>query len=131
MSDPSHKDDKSTDIHDQPTTAQTSNQGLKAAAERGRSDTPLRSPGQRYEILGEAGRGGMGVVFRARDRETGELVALKVLKPEIAADAAAIERFKTELKLARKVTHKNVCRIHEFNRTADGLGIHLDGVCRR
>jgi hypothetical protein len=62
----------------------------------------------------------MGIVYRARDRETGEQVALKVLKPEIAADAGIVERFKNELRLARKITHKNVCRIHEFNRAADG-----------
>jgi hypothetical protein len=62
----------------------------------------------------------MGIVYRARDRETGELVALKVLKPEIAADAGIVERFKNELRLARKITHKNVCRIHEFNRAPDG-----------
>jgi hypothetical protein len=62
----------------------------------------------------------MGIVYRARDRETGELVALKVLKPEIAADAGIVERFKNELRLARKITHKNVCRIYEFNRAADG-----------
>jgi serine/threonine protein kinase len=85
-----------------------------------RSDTPLPAFAQRYEVLGEAGRGGMGIVYKARDRETGELVALKVLKPEIAADAAIVERFKNELRLARKITHKNVCRIHEFNRAADG-----------
>jgi protein kinase-like protein len=85
-----------------------------------RSDTPLPALDQRYEILGEAGRGGMGIVYRARDRETNEYVALKVLKPEIADDSAVIQRFKDELKLARKVTHKNVCRIHDFNRAADG-----------
>jgi tRNA A-37 threonylcarbamoyl transferase component Bud32 len=80
----------------------------------------LRALRQRYDILAEAGRGGMGIVYKARDRETGELVALKVLKPEIAADASIVERFKNELRLARKITHKNVCRIHEFNRAADG-----------
>jgi tRNA A-37 threonylcarbamoyl transferase component Bud32 len=88
--------------------------------EPGRADTPLPALEARYEILGEAGRGGMGVVYKARDRETNEYVALKVLKPEIANESTIIERFKDELKLARKVTHKNVCRIHEFNRTADG-----------
>ncbi len=86
------------------------------------SHTPAhpRALEQRYEILSEAGHGGMGIVYRARDRETGEIVALKVLKPEIAADAAIIERFKNELRLARKITHKNVSRIHEFNRAPDG-----------
>ena len=56
----------------------------------------------------------MGVVYRARDRETGALVALKELVPEIANDPERMERFKSELLLARKVTHPNVCRVHEF-----------------
>jgi len=71
---------------------------------------------QRYDILGEAGHGSMGNVYKARDRETGEVVALKLLKPEIASDQAMMERFKNELLFARKITHKNVCRVHEFNR---------------
>jgi hypothetical protein len=76
----------------------------------------LAAIGQRYEILGEAGHGSMGNVYKARDRETGETVALKLLKPDIASDHAAMERFKKELLFARKITHKNVCRMHEFNR---------------
>lgn len=71
---------------------------------------------QRYEILAEAGHGSMGNVYKARDRETGEVVALKLLKPEIASDQAMMDRFKNELLFARKITHKNVCRVHEFNR---------------
>jgi len=71
---------------------------------------------QRYEVLAEAGHGSMGNVYKARDRETGEIVALKLLKPEIASDQAMMERFKNELLFARKITHKNVCRVHEFNR---------------
>lgn len=75
---------------------------------------------RRYDILGEAGRGAMGQVYKSRDRETGETVALKILKAEIASDPAMIERFKSELLFARRITHKNVCRVHEFNR-ADGV----------
>jgi serine/threonine protein kinase len=71
---------------------------------------------QRYELLAEAGHGSMGNVYKARDRETGETVALKLLKPEIASDQTMMERFKKELLFARKITHKNVCRVHEFNR---------------
>jgi serine/threonine protein kinase len=82
--------------------------GLSAAA--------LASLGQRYDILGEAGHGSMGNVYKARDRETGETVALKLLKPEIASDQAMMDRFKNELLFARKITHKNVCRVHDFNR---------------
>ena len=58
----------------------------------------------------------MGNVYKARDRETGETVALKLIKPEIASDQAMTERFKNELLFARKITHKNVCRVYEFNR---------------
>src|SRR6202142_758361 len=72
----------------------------------------------RYDILAEAGYGSMGNVYKARDRETGETVALKLLKPEIASDQAMMDRFKNELLFARKITHKNVCRVHEFNRVA-------------
>jgi hypothetical protein len=80
------------------------------------SSTALAALNNRYDILGEAGHGSMGNVYKARDRETGETVALKLLKPEIASDQAMMERFKNELLFARKITHKNVCRVHEFNR---------------
>jgi serine/threonine protein kinase len=82
----------------------------------------------RYEILDELGRGGMGVVYKARDRETGELIAVKLLKPEIAADPTSVERFKNELRLARKITHKHVCRIYEFNRADDTAYISMELV---
>ena len=78
------------------------------------SDTT--SLGARYEVLREIGSGGMGRVFQARDRETGEVLALKVLRPEVAAEPSMAERFKNELRLARRITHKNVCRIYDFNR---------------
>jgi serine/threonine protein kinase len=76
----------------------------------------LAALSQRYEILAEAGQGSMGNVYKARDRETREVVALKLLKSEIASDQTMIERFKNELLFARKITHKNVCRVYEFNR---------------
>src|SRR3984885_6794503 len=82
------------------------------------SPAALAALGVRYEILGEAGHGSMGNVYKARDRETGETVALKLLKPEIASDQAMMDRFKNELLFARKITHKNVCRVYEFNRVA-------------
>lgn len=82
------------------------------------SPAALAALGQRYDILSEAGHGSMGNVYKARDRETGEIVALKLLKPEIASDQAMMDRFKNELLFARKITHKNVCRVHDFNRIA-------------
>jgi len=71
----------------------------------------------RYEVLSQVGAGGTGVVYKARDLETDEIVALKILKPEIANDPAVQDNFKRELCLARKITHKNVCRIHDFSRS--------------
>lgn len=83
---------------------------------------------ERYEILGDLGDGGMGMVRKARDRETGAIVALKMLRPELADDPAIAERFKNELLLARKITHKNVCRIHEFGRAGDAAYISMEYV---
>jgi serine/threonine protein kinase len=80
------------------------------------SSISMAALGQRYDILGEAGHGSMGNVYKARDRETGETVALKLLKPEIASDQAMMDRFKNELLFTRRITHKNVCRVHDFNR---------------
>ena len=71
----------------------------------------------RYEALSQVGAGGTGVVYKARDLETDEIIALKILKPEIATDPAVQEHFRRELCLARKITHKNVCRIHDFSRS--------------
>ncbi len=69
----------------------------------------------RYEILEQLGRGGMGEVYRARDTKLDEEMALKLLRPEIASDKIMIDRFRNELKLARKITHKNVCRMYDFH----------------
>lgn len=69
----------------------------------------------RYEIKKVLGAGGMGVVYRAHDRELDEVVAIKTLKPEaIAADASSLERFKQEIRLARRITHRNVVRTHDL-----------------
>ena len=92
------------------------------------AEPALRSLRERYDLLGELGRGGMGIVYRARDRETGDTVALKVLKPEIAARPELIERFKSELLLARKITHKNVCRVYELNRFGAVSAISMEYV---
>jgi tetratricopeptide (TPR) repeat protein/predicted Ser/Thr protein kinase len=70
----------------------------------------------RYEILDRLGGGGMGTVYKARDREVDRVVALKVIRAEMAGDAEILSRFKQELILARKVTHKNVIRIFDLGR---------------
>jgi len=74
---------------------------------------------ERYQIIEELGKGGMGKVYKVFDKEIGERVVLKLLKPEIAADEKVIERFRNELKLARKITHKYVCRMYDLNKEKD------------
>ena len=71
--------------------------------------------GQRYEVIEELGEGGMGIVYKVFDRKIDEKVALKVLAPEIAGDERTIERFRNELKLARKISHRNVCRMYDLS----------------
>ena len=76
--------------------------------------------GRRYEILQILGEGGMGAVYRARDREVNRTVALKVIRPELTGNSAILDRFKQELVLSHQVTHKNVVRIYDMG-DADGI----------
>ncbi len=68
----------------------------------------------RYQILGLVGRGGMGAVYKARDTELDEVVALKMLSEELGSSQVLIDRFKREVKLARRVTHENVARMFDI-----------------
>jgi len=69
----------------------------------------------RYEVKELLGTGGMGVVYRAFDRELQEPVAIKTLRPEaLGGDGVALERFKQEIRLARKITHRNVVRTYDL-----------------
>src|SRR5579862_2317941 len=70
--------------------------------------------GGRYEILQMLGEGGMGAVYKARDREVDHLVALKLIRPEMADHPVILARFKQELLTARQVTHRNVIRIYDM-----------------
>ncbi len=77
--------------------------------------------GRRYEIRRVLGSGGMGMVFQAHDRDLDEPVALKILRPEIASmDPQILERFKTEIRVARRIAHRNVVRTYDFG-DADGI----------
>lgn len=89
------------------------------------SDLPALTPGQilgnRYEIKSVLGVGGMGMVYKANDRELGETLAIKTLKPQmIASDSNALERFKSEIRLARRIAHRNVVRTYDLGE-AGGL----------
>ncbi|MFB0565281.1 MAG: protein kinase [Candidatus Aminicenantaceae bacterium] len=68
----------------------------------------------RYQIIEELGKGGMGSVYKAHDTEINEKVAIKLIKSEVAADKKTIERFRNELKFARKIRHKNVCQMYDL-----------------
>jgi serine/threonine protein kinase/tetratricopeptide (TPR) repeat protein len=68
----------------------------------------------RYQIIEELGKGGMGKVYKVFDTRIKEKVALKLIKPEIAFDREILERFSNEMKLARKIGHRNVCRMFDL-----------------
>ena len=68
----------------------------------------------RYEVIEELGKGGMGRVYKVYDTRIKEKVALKLLKPEIASDAETVERFRNEIKLARQISHRHVCRMFDI-----------------
>jgi serine/threonine-protein kinase len=70
--------------------------------------------GGRYRILSELGAGGMGVVYKAHDLELDDVVALKMLRPNALMDTEQLDRLKSEIKLARKITHPNVLRTFDF-----------------
>jgi len=68
----------------------------------------------RYEVIEALGVGGMGEVYRVEDKKVGQEVALKLIKPEIATNKKTIERFRHELKTARMISHRNVCRMFDL-----------------
>ena len=68
----------------------------------------------RYQVIEELGRGGMGRVYRVLDKKLGEEVALKLIKPEVASDEKTIQRFRNELRSARKIGHPNVTRMFDL-----------------
>lgn len=68
----------------------------------------------RYEIIEELGQGGMGRVYRVEDKKVHEEVALKLIRPDIVADMITIDRFRSELKIARKIRHKHICGMYDL-----------------
>ncbi len=82
----------------------------------------------RYQVIEELGRGGMGRVYKALDTEVQEKIALKILRPEIASNKKTIQRFRNELKLARRISHKHVCRMFDLSREEDLYYITMEYV---
>ncbi len=83
---------------------------------------------ERYEVLEELGKGGMGEVYRVKDKTLDEEMALKVLKPEIAAHKDMIQRFKNELKLSRKIAHRHICKMYDLNEEEETPFITMEYV---
>ncbi len=71
----------------------------------------------RYRLIELIGSGGMGTVYKAHDAELDEVVALKTLRRELVSAPGALERFKREVKLARKVTHRSIARVFDVGET--------------
>ena len=90
--------------------------------------TPGSTFAERYQIIEELGQGGMGTVYKALDTTIKEKVALKLIKPEIAANKQTIERFQNELKFARKISHKNICRMYHLSKENDSHYIVMEYV---
>jgi len=78
---------------------------------------------ERYEVIEELGRGGMGKVYKVFDKKINEVLALKLIKPEISFNTKAVERFKNELKFARKISHRHVCRLYDLGES--GLTFYI------
>lgn len=76
----------------------------------------------RYTVVEELGRGGMGKVYRVIDSNVDEEIALKILNPEVATDESTITRFRNELKIARKISHRHVCSMYDIQ---EQDGIHF------
>jgi len=84
--------------------------------------------GGRYEILSELGAGGMAVVYKARDRQLNEVVALKTIKSGDSQDERLLDAMKSEIRLARKITHRNVLRIFDFGEAGGTPFISMEYV---
>jgi len=82
----------------------------------------------RYQVIEELGHGGMGRVYKVFDTDIKERVALKLLRPEIALDKETVERFSNELKLARKISHRNVCRMFDLGKAGSTTFITMEFV---
>jgi serine/threonine protein kinase/tetratricopeptide (TPR) repeat protein len=82
----------------------------------------------RYEIIEVLGTGGMGRVYRAQDTKLNEEIALKLIKPEVAAEPSVVERFRNELKTARRIRHKNVCGMYDFHEEGETFYLTMEYV---
>ncbi len=83
---------------------------------------------ERYRIVGLLGKGGMGEVYRADDLELNQSVALKFLPAHFARDAARLQRFRSEVRMARQVSHPNVCRVYDIATYGDDVFLSMEYI---
>lgn len=82
----------------------------------------------RYDIIEEIGSGGMGKVYKAYDKKIEEKIAIKLIRPEIAVDKEILERFNNEMKITRKIVHKNICRMFDLGESDGNHFITMEYV---
>jgi len=96
--------------------------------------TPVQEPArgtsfaERYVVIEELGAGGMGKVYRVEDTKVKQEIALKLIKPEISSDKKVIERFRNELKTARMIAHRNICRMFDLGEAEGAYFITMEYV---
>ncbi|MGH9810559.1 MAG: serine/threonine-protein kinase, partial [Terriglobia bacterium] len=83
---------------------------------------------ERYRLISMVGRGGMGEVYRASDLKLNQPVALKFLPPAVAAKPGLLERFHGEVRIARQVSHPNVCRVYDIGEAEGSAFISMEYV---
>lgn len=95
------------------------------------ADTGLPDLGDRYQVLQLIGRGGMGAVYKVRDKALNKVFAVKVLKPELSSDRVSVKRFEQEAEAAKNLTHANLAAVYDFGVGRSGCPFlvmdYLDG----
>jgi|GEM_PF-841694 len=95
---------------------------IDASAKSSQNIDPEALPdlGERFEVIARIGRGGMGSVYKVRDRNIDAILAVKVLQPNLVQDQAALKRFEQEAEAARKLSHPNLVSVYDHGTTDDG-----------
>ena len=109
--------------------ATSEHRAMEAFADEGDLFPPGKLLAGRYDIIRVIGRGGMGVVYRAHDRELNEVVAIKAIRHDLLADDPIVaEQFKTEIRLARRISHRNVVRTHDLGESEGTAFVTMEYV---
>ena len=113
---------------DETETLATRGQTLANSSKQDGRSPPGTLLTERYRVVGLIGRGGMGEVYRATDLKLKQPVALKFLPEAIAAEPGLLDRFHGEVRIARQVSHPNVCRVHDIGEAEGCAFISMEYV---